>query len=255
MSAKAILLAAGQGTRLRPLTDDRPKCLVEWRGRSLLERALEALGEAGIGDVTVVGGYCAHALVRPDLRLVLNPRYESTNMVHSLFCAEDQMAGDDLLVAYSDIVFHPRILRPLLDCPAPIAVAVDLDWRSLWEIRMADPLADAETLKVDGQGDIVEIGGKPTSYDQIQGQYVGLIKVSRDMLEPLRRFYRGLDRLATYGGRAFERMFMTDFLQVVIDRLTPVRAVFVRGGWIEIDSVEDLAAYRAHEREILARLE
>jgi len=122
---RVIILAAGQGTRLRPLTDDRPKCLVELGGVSLLERQARVLAGEGFRDLCVVGGYRADQIESRGFRVVRNPRYEQTNMVASLFCvAEAFDGGDDVLVAYGDIVYERRVLRAVAASPAAIALAV-----------------------------------------------------------------------------------------------------------------------------------
>lgn len=248
---KAIILAAGQGTRLSPLTDGRPKCLVEFLGVPMLDRAVESLGSAGVQDITVVTGYRADMIEAKGLQTRHNPLFESTNMVHSLFCAEDLMTGDDLLVVYGDIVFHPRLVTALLNDDAAMSLAVNTQWRSLWEQRMDDPLSDAETLKLDSRGNVIELGKRPTSYDDVQGQFTGLIRIGQDHLAAVKRFYSGMDRSADYDGKTFPNMYMTSFLQAIIDNLMPVHAVPVAGGWLEIDSVDDLRVSERLAGEIL----
>ena len=244
MTTRAIILAAGQGTRLRPLTDDRPKCLVELAGQPLLHRQLSVLRQAGIEDITLVGGYRHEQLETTGLPVVVNPCFDSTNMVSTLFCAEALMGDDaDLLIAYGDIVYEPRVLKTLLASPAALALAVDREWRRFWEARMDDPLADAETLVLEGDDRVVELGKKPDSYDRIQGQYMGLIKVRADQVPDFRQFYAGLDREAIYDGKNFDNMYMTSFIQALIDAGREVRAAFTDNGWLEVDTVADLELY------------
>ena len=240
----AIILAAGQGTRLRPLTDDKPKCMVELAGKSLLQRQLEVLRSAGIKNIVLVGGYRADRLDAKGVELVMNPRFAETNMVSTLFCAESRMTpGEDILIAYGDIVYELRVVRSLIDASAPIAVSVDREWQRLWETRMDDPLSDAETLKLADENLIVELGKKPQALDEIQGQYMGLIKVRSDTVETVRAQWHGLDRHGSYDGKDFNNMYMTSFIQHLIDTGSDVRAAFTDNGWIEIDTVEDLTRY------------
>lgn len=247
---KAIILAAGQGTRLRPHTDDKPKCMVELAGKPLLHRQLEALRSVGIEQILLVGGYRADRLDAKGVELATNPRYAETNMVSTLFCAEDWMSpGEDLLIAYGDIVYEPRVVQSLIDVDAPIAISVDRQWQKLWESRMDDPLSDAETLKLADGDHIVELGKKPLSLDDIQGQYMGLIKVRGDSVQAFRDAWHRLDRKGVYDGKDFDNMFMTSFIQNLIDTGHDVRAAFTDNGWIEVDTVEDLAHYESMHRE------
>lgn len=239
--ARAIILAAGMGTRLRPLTDTRPKCLVELAGRPLLDRQLDALRAAGVEDIHIVGGYLAEQLERPSLTRHLNPDYASTNMVHTLFCAcEVLTGGQDLLICYGDIVYEPGIVQQMLACDAPLCLAVDIAWRDYWQARMENPLADAETLKLTPEGHVRELGKKPQSYADIEGQYIGLIKVRADHVTRLVEIHDGMDRDARYDGKEYANMFMTSFLQHLIDIGIAVRAVPIRNGWLEVDAPEDL---------------
>ena len=238
---KAIILAAGQGTRLRPLTDHKPKCLVELAGKPLLEYQLDTLRACGINDIHIVGGYRADQLRKYDVTLHLNPRYAETNMVNTLFAAEVVMTGDtDLVIAYGDIVYETRVLRALLDCDAPIALAVDKEWYRYWSARMEDPLADAETLKLTVKNRITELGKKPRSLDDIQGQYTGLIKVQADYVRKFAEVWHAMDRNALYDRKDFDNMYMTSFLQYLIDRDWKVRAAFIENGWAEVDCEADL---------------
>jgi choline kinase len=246
---KALILAAGQGTRLRPLTDDRPKCMVDLGGVSLLGRQLAALSQAGVTDVSVVVGYRAERVDESGIQLITNDRYASTNMVTSLFCAEAILrSGDDVLISYGDIVFEPRVVEEIAHSSAALAVAVDVGWRTYWELRFEDPLDDAETLRLRSDGTIAEIGQTPNTVDEIEGQYLGLLKVSSQGARDLLSAYERLGRLDP---GAVDRMYMTDFLQHLIDEGYPVQAVLVRHGWLEIDSVFDVQLY---ERGALAAL-
>lgn len=239
-----IILAAGQGTRLRPYTDDRPKCLVELQGRPLLHRQLDVLRAKGLSDITLIAGYRADRLLDQGVDVVLNPRFAETNMVSTLFCAEARMVeGQDLLIAYGDIIYQPSVLESLLATDAPLAIAIDREWRRFWEIRMEDPLADAETLKLDNNDCIVELGRKPKDYSEVQGQYMGLIKIRGDHVAAFRQAWHQMDRNVMRDGKDFDNMYMTTFLQSLIDSGWTARAAFTDNGWLEVDTVEDLDQY------------
>lgn len=241
---KAILLAAGQGTRLRPHTLGRPKAMVELAGTPLIERQCRVLEKAGITDRVIVAGYRADRFAGGLGRVLVNPEFETTNMVASLMTARPEMdGGDDILVCYGDIVYEPRVLESVLDGHGEIAVAVDRQWRRLWSLRMADPLKDAETMRLDADGRIRELGRKPCSYDEVEGQYIGLFRIRAGALARLLAFHDGLDRAARYDGKAFGNMYATSFLQALIDADWDVRAAFIDNGWLEVDTVEDLALY------------
>jgi L-glutamine-phosphate cytidylyltransferase len=238
---QAVILAAGRGSRLRPLTDDRPKCMVELGGIPLLHRQLAALRSLGVRDITIVGGYRADAIRAPGVSLITNSRHDVTNMVATLLCAEEVLRrGGEVVVSYGDIVCEPRIIKPVLESRAPLNVAVDMQWRAYWELRFPNPLDDAETLRIRDDGTIADIGRRPRSFDEVQAQYLGLMKVTAEAATwIIEMFYR----LRQMDARHADRMFMTDLLQALIDDGRPVNAVRVHHGWLEVDSQTDLMLY------------
>jgi choline kinase len=257
---KALVLAAGQGSRLRPLTNDRPKCLVELLGRSLLARQADTFANCGVSEIAVVGGYQIEKIRELGFSCFENERFASTNMVESLFAARDYLSGpEDLIISYGDIVYEPENLRRLMAVDAEISLMVDVNWREYWSQRLTDPLSDAETLKFKGGDFLAELGKKPQSYDEIEAQYTGLIKIRGDVLRAFCDFYDALDRAAIYDGQSFENMYLTSFLQMLIDAGWPVRGVREHGGWLEIDTISDLTLYenlaKTHELDVFCKLE
>lgn len=236
---KVIILAAGEGTRLRPYTLDRPKCMVEIDGKSLIDRQLEILAKEEISPVILIGGYRAEMLPRSGVALKINPQYAQTNMVTTLFCAESELNGE-LLVSYGDIVYSRDILHALVLSNADIAVTIDLDWEKYWRARNENPLDDAETLKLDKDGYIVEIGQTPKSLSEIEGQYMGLMKFSRDGVKNLKEVYKVASKTGRIRGKPLKKAYMTDLLQALIDSGVRIKSVPINGGWIEVDTVGDL---------------
>jgi len=247
VTLRAIILAAGQGNRLMPLTADRPKCMVPLLGRPILHYLLDSLRSAGVSDIIVVTGYQAGRLHAPGCRTVFNPAFADTNMVESLFAAVDYMEdGSDLLVSYADTIFEPRVIRAVVEQNVgDLVIASDDSWKTLWTRRMADPLRDAESFRLDPEGRIQELGRTPQADSDIQGQYMGLFKIRRSRVADLKRFYNSLNRAAEYDRRPFSQMFMTSLLQALIDAGWHAQVARTRGGWLEVDSVEDLRLYES----------
>ena len=98
---KVIILAAGFGNRLKPYTNDKPKCMVELLGKPILQYQIETLNALGLDDIVVVGGYHIEKIKGRNLKIIKNEQYDCTNMVSSLFCAEDFINQDkDLIILY-----------------------------------------------------------------------------------------------------------------------------------------------------------
>ena len=223
---------AGEGKRLRPYTLDRPKCMVEVDGISLIDRQLAVLQTEGLEDIVMIGGYKAEMLRRYGVKLKINPRYYETNMVWTLFCAEDELEGE-VIVSYGDIVYSREILQSLLQSKADIAVTIDKDWKSYWSARNEYPLNDAETLKLREDETIIEIGQKPRSLDEIEGQYMGLMKFTPHAMDNIIRWTRKLSS-------GPDKIDVTTAIQGLIDSGYPVYGVSTNGRWCEIDDEKDL---------------
>ncbi|MBF0179869.1 MAG: phosphocholine cytidylyltransferase family protein [Magnetococcales bacterium] len=234
---RAVILAAGRGSRMGSLTGERPKCLVELRGRPLLEWQLAALNEAGIGAIALVTGYRREMLVGRVATEFHNPRWATTNMVTSLACAAAWLEEGPCIVSYSDIFYDAGAVASLMATPASLAVTYDPNWRALWERRFGDPLRDAESFRLDGRGHLLEIGNRPGSVEEVEGQYMGLLRFTPEGWAEVSRIRAALP------GEEADRMHMTGTLQKVIEagRVT-VAAIPYPRAWGEVDSPEDLAA-------------
>lgn len=249
---KAIILAAGEGTRLRPLTNEKPKCMVEFNKKPMINHILETMKACDIHDIAIINGYKKDVLERhlknENIQYFTNENFHHTNMVSTLFCAKDFM-NDDLIISYADIIYQKEILLALINSKNNFNVIVDKNWKELWSVRMENPLDDAETLKIK-DGEIIELGKKPLSYNDIEGQYIGLIKISKKVLPQIINFYSNLNKDRLYDNKDFNNMYMTSFIQLIIDKLLPVNPVFINGGWLEIDTLDDLEAYTAKFKEV-----
>lgn len=240
-----LILAAGEGTRLRPFTNDRPKGLVELLGKPLVMHQMTTLVTSGINDIAIATGYKSEKFDKLGYPTFFNKFFKTTNMVESIFSARTffEKSNDDLIISYGDIVYQKENLELLLKTRGDIVVMVDDDWLNLWSVRNENPLNDAETLKYNDYGAIIELGKKPASLKEIQGQYTGLIKIPNHKLVDFISFYDRLDRDDLYDGQPFEQMYMTSFLQLLIDAGWAVMPARVCNGWLEVDTVHDLLLY------------
>lgn len=239
-----IIVAAGRGSRMGPLTSGQPKSLISFAGRRLIEWQLSALRSHGLTDVTIVGGYRAEQLAPYARKVTVNTDWEKTNMVYSLMCARDALlSGKNVIVAYADIIYEHHVLAALLECDGDAATVIDRNWLDLWKMRSEDPLEDAETLRVSEAGTILEIGRHPTSLEVIQGQYIGLTKFSGAGAKAFNDIYEGIEKWQP--GKKRDTCYFTDVLDGMIGSGFDLFAAFTDGGWLEFDTSEDLSAYES----------
>jgi choline kinase len=216
-----------------PFTADRPKCLVEIAGRSLLQRQLTALRAAGIDSVGVAVGWRADLFAATGLPVFDNPRWAETTMTESLAAAERWLSGDTVLISYGDIVYTAETIRRLAASEAKIAVAYDPAWLSLWRRRFDDPLQDAETFALDASGFLTDIGSRAGLLSEIQGQFMGLVRMTPPAWSVIR---------AARSAPEVAELDMTGLLRhLVRGGLLKVAAVPAVGPWCEFDHPSDIA--------------
>ena len=256
----AIILAAGKGERLRPFTNDKPKCLVELFGKPLLEWQIKTFQNSGITDITIVSGYKSDLINFPETTILKNEKYDSTNMVETLFCAKEKLL-DSTIISYGDIIFEKQVLQKLMNNDSNIVVVVDKNWKKYWNMRFRNSLDDVESLKLDSSGSIVSIGQKTTNLLNIQAQYIGLMKFQNNGINDLKNFYEEAHLKSQHGTNIlnsqipFEKSYMTDLLQAMINSGHQIKSVLIEGGWLELDSIDDYKLYdRKYKDKTLSEL-
>lgn len=232
---KAIILAAGRGSRLKKLTEDKPKCLNIVGGLTILEREINALKSGGADGVFIITGYKKEALQNFGYKTIYNYNWESTNMVKSLLCAQD-LFGETVIVSYSDILYSSKTVKELIAQPndRDIVISYDPNWKRLWEMRFSNPSSDAESFKINEAGVIHEIGKKGVDTDEIQGQYMGLMRFSPKAFEWIDDFVKSLPKDEA------NKLDITALLKNLINNGRQVYGVPVKDAWCEIDSEGDL---------------
>ena len=233
---KSIILAAGTGSRLMPYTKNTPKSLVEINGCSMLKTQLDMFKNFDIQSF-VVGGYLIDKIKEVHNNVYENKDYMNTNMIYTLFIASEQF-DTDIIISYGDIMYTKQTLKAIIDSDDDLSVAIDLNWKDYWSSRFENPLDDLETLLVNNNS-IKEIGNKPDSYEKIHGQFMGLLKISKNFVQTFNKVYIDCAQKGFINNKKYKKAYMTDFIQELINRSFNVKPVFIKDPWIEIDTVDD----------------
>jgi choline kinase len=245
----AIILAAGEGKRLHPLTLTKPKCMIELFGKTLLERQISVFRNCGIDNICVVTGYKSELIKYKNIDYIKNHNFMETNMVESLFSAIDKFT-ESTIVSYGDIVFEQQILKKLINSEYDFSIIVDKQWEKYWKMRFENPLNDLESLKIDDEQNIISIGKKVDNLNEIQGQYIGLMKFQNNAIGKIKSFYlksksisQNTNSNPLNSNLTFEKSYMTDFLQGLIDDGQKLKIIDIENGWLELDTIDDYNLY------------
>lgn len=234
-----IILAAGQGTRLYPLTKKIPKCLVKYQGKSILDYQLDNCKKIKIQKIFLVSGYKSSKIKRKNIIKIKNEKYKTTNMLYSLFKLKRLFDGkNDLIISYGDIIYKNRVLRKLINSREKISTIIDSNWYNYWKLRMENPLDDAESLKIDKDNYITDIGKKVKDLKDIKGQYIGLTKISKNISKKILKVW--IDIKNKKNKDKINNLYITDFFQILIKKKFKIKAVSVKRGWLEFDEISDL---------------
>ena len=247
----AVILAAGDDGSLGDLTRHQPKCMLDIKGRTLLERQIDGLNESGIKDIAVVRGYRKESVDLPRLRFYDNDRFAQTGELSSLLLAENELSGR-LVCLYGDVIFDGSIIGRLLRSPGDIVLVVDRAWNDLRgseaEPRPRDlVLTEGETpsgprFVPTGASSSLKRIGQNLPVDQANGEFVGILMLSPDgarQVTELARELRSDHSGPFHEAESLDRANLTDLLQELVGRGHKVDCIDVYKGWMEVDTFED----------------
>jgi phosphoenolpyruvate phosphomutase len=252
----AIIAAAGFEKQLLPLIEDKPKCLLDIKGKTILERQVATLNESNIKEIALVRGYKKEAITLPNIRYYDNDRYEETGELFSLFCAENEMKGRCLFL-YGDIIFEAAVLEKLLKSSADISLVVDLAWYDQQQhgqsaphikpdlVSLQDPPGQSYLFRYitpDEQNRILKIG-QHIPHEQAHGEFIGLAMFSERGIEAFTQVYRAaqekFQNTGFHEAGSLNKASFTDMIQELIDTGHSVNCVPTFKGWMEVDSFEE----------------
>jgi choline kinase len=251
---RPIVIGAGRGSRLGPETDDIPKTLVPVMGRPMLEWILDALAAGGFArkDVVFICGY-KDDVVRsryPEFSYVHNRDWENNNILASLLCAREHLAGG-FVSSYADILYRGSTVSKLCASPHDKVLACDTDWRRRYRDRSQHPETDGE--KLTATGDRVTRISRRIDPAEASGEFIGVARFSADgARELVDAFDAAKARHAgtTWReGRTFERAYLIDLLADMLEGGSAFHRVDTHGGYMEIDTREDLSCAEKWWRE------
>jgi phosphoenolpyruvate phosphomutase len=238
---RGIILAASKGENFGSLTDDKPKCMIEIQGKTILQTQVETFNNCRIKDILVVVGYRKEAIDLPGIKKIENMEYENRNILYSYYSAMDAITGP-CVISFGDILFEPHILQGLLGTDGDVVLAVDTSW---WQGKKRDREIDMVICEKPPADDylserctyVKEIGTN-LDRERAHGEWTGLLKLSTD---GARLFRDELERLFSEDKEKLYSMDINEFIKGLVNTGCEVKAYYFRGHWLDIDSEEDLS--------------
>ena len=241
-NSKALVIAAGLGSRLKKHTKNLPKCMLDFGGKTLLQRQIDAYKKNSIKDIAVIKGYKKEKINYKGIKYFENTDFKNNNILNSIFYAEDFINGN-IIISYSDILFDSTVVKRTLQSNHDISVVVDIDWRGYYVGRKDHPISEAENVIFNSDNKVEKIGKINTGNEEVHGEFIGMIKLSNRGCEIFKEHFHRLKKL--YWNKPFQRAvifqkaYLTDFIQELVDIGIKVHCVIIESGWKEIDTVED----------------
>ena len=241
-NTKALIIAAGLGSRLKKHTENLPKCMLDFGGKTLLQRQLDAYKKNSIKEIAVIKGYKKEKINYTGIKYFENTDFKNNNILNSIFYAED-FINDNIIISYSDILFDSTVVKRTLQSDHDISVVVDIDWRGYYVGRKDHPISEAENVIFNSNNEVEKIGKINTGNEEVHGEFIGMIKLSNRGCEIFKEHFNRLKKL--YWNKPFQRAaifqkaYLTDFIQELVDIGIKVHCVIIESGWKEIDTVED----------------
>lgn len=240
---KAVIIAAGVGSRLGELTKEIPKSLIDINGKSIIERQINSFRKCGVHEIIVITGYQNHKFNLENVEYVFNPDYAEVEQAFSLLTARKRI-DDDIIISFGDIIFEDKILKQVMDIENDIVIGVDHDWKKSYEKRMDNSSIMSDFIAIKN-GKIVKLFRKSTEFDEgsIVAEFSGLFKLSSNAVKKLIQTYENLEM--NHSGRfhyadSFKKAKIIDLLQELFENGVEMEAVHLDGKWCEIDTPQDL---------------
>ena len=239
---KALIIAAGLGSRLKKHTENLPKCMLDFGGKTLLQRQLDSYKKCGIKDISLIRGYKKEKINYKEIKYFENKNYKDNNILNSIFYAEKFINGN-IIISYSDILFDSSVVQRTLESDHDISVTVDIDWRGYYVGRKDHPISEAENVIFNSNNEVQKIGKINTGSEEVHGEFIGMIKLSNRGTEIFKEHFNRLKKIywnkPFQRAKTFQKAYLTDFIQELVDIGIKVHCVIIESGWKEIDTVED----------------
>ena len=238
---KAVILAGGLGKRLGKYTKNLPKCMLNFLGKTLIERQVETFRKCGIHDIIITRKHLKEKINISGVKYD-DKENDDSNMLADFFHAIKEV-DDDIILSYGDILFETDVLNKFIKFKGEVGVIGDTDWKEYWNNRIGSWTEDSESFVIGQEDKIISLGIPNPPVEDMHARYIGLIKFSKQVLPRIKKIYKDAAKnfwdKSWHTSKSLKKAYMTDFLQELIDKGFDVKAVKIQKGWLEFDTVKD----------------
>lgn len=235
---KAIILAAGMGSRLKKITKDKTKCMVEVNGESLIKRLLKQLEKYTLEEIVIVTGYKEEILknyinnldIRIKIKFYNNDIYDKTNNIYSLGLVEEELLNNDILLIESDLIFEDKLLENIINS----------SYKNLAVVSEYESWMDGTCVRLDDENNVVDfISSQRFSFNEVENLYktVNIYKLSKDFNQkyyiPFLKAY-----ISSKGTNQYYESVFETLIKIIPNELKGLKTEGLK--WYEIDDKQDL---------------
>ena len=228
----SIILAAGRGSRIPEISNNKPKCLININGSPILSRQVKFLKNSKIKNIIIIRGYKKNYIKFKSVNYVENKNFKKSEQLSSLFCAEKFLKGN-IIILFSDIIYEEKILKKILKFKnGDIILGVDRNWKKRYRFRYDHPVEQADKVSISNKNQINMIG-KKLNLKKTKAEFLGILKLSNNGCKIFKKCFKLIPK------RQVKKMQVHNFLNFLIKKNFKINACNVNGKYMEIDTYND----------------
>ena len=246
-----LILSAGLGSRLKPLTNQKPKALVKFYDKPLLDYQLEVFSKIkSINKIFIAVGYKKEKFKKykknKKIKLISIPNFDKKSMLYTLMKSMIKIGSkQNILITYGDVIFNKNIINKIIFNKSLISTIFLTNYLKLWKIRLKkNYLSDLESFKTDKNNFIKEIGFKTSNLNNIKGQYIGISKFNKQQIFNIIKFYEKKKK-----DFSLDKKDITFFFNLLIKQNFKIKGLPVKSGCLEFDTYKDWKIY--HNKKLI----
>lgn len=230
---KCIILAAGQGTRIKQITKKKPKCLIKINGISIIERQIIFLRKLKIDEIIIVTGFKKEKINFRNIKYKVNKNFKNNEQLESLFCAKKEF-NSELLITFADTIYDFSVLKNLYSSKkGEIILGIDKKWKKRYKFRYDHPYTQADKVRVNKKGEVKNIG-KEIKLKDTNAEFLGILKLTKKGCQIFLKNYEILKKI-----KDTKKMQIHHFIQFLIKNKKKISTCNVKGKFMEIDTFND----------------